>query len=143
MIIINSNPPKEIYDQCLKLFKIGKGTVWTVGEVIYNPDSIRITEDLFIHESTHGEQQKHNETVAKIWWMRYLEDKDFRLSQEIEAYGNQYKFICRIVKDKNSRYKNLHQLAKFLSSGMYGNLISQSEAEKAIKNSSLTKQKVV
>lgn len=66
--------------------------------------------------------------VYEEWWRKYLDDKKFRLEQEIEAYRNQVQWI----KANSSReYKRfiVNQTAKDLSSGLYGNLCTYLEAK--------------
>ena len=128
MRIINEKPP--IYEDALKAFNFNPDTtVFTYGDNLYNPAGLTIHTDLLIHEMVHMEQQKHDDTVAKIWWQRYIQDTAFRLDQELEAYGEQYRYICGQVKDKNKRYRILRILAGFLSGPMYGNIISMRDAE--------------
>lgn len=131
MKISISKPP--IYDECVKVFDFGQGTVFTYGDVLYNPDNIDIPDHLMAHEECHAEQQVHNEIAAKLWWQKYLADEKFRIDQEVEAYGAQYKFICNKIKDKNSRYINLHIMADYLSSPMYGSAISYTDAIRRIR----------
>jgi hypothetical protein len=133
MIIKNEKPPAWIYDACIKQFDISKNTVWTFADTIYNPDNADIPIHLIVHETTHAEQQQHNEEVATAWWKRYLADPQFRVEQEIEAYHNQYKFICTKVKDRNAPFKNLHILAQFMCEKMYGNCISYTDAIRRIR----------
>ena len=133
MIIKNERPPSWIYDECIKQFNPPKGTVFSFGSTIFNPDGIDIPDHLIVHESVHGEQQKHDELVAKFWWERYLIDPQFRVEQEIEAYHNQYAFICSKIKDKNARFRNLHMLAQFMCGEMYGNCISYTDAIRRIR----------
>ena len=84
MIIKNERPPAWIYDSCIKQFNPPRGTVYSFADTIFNPDGIDIPDHLIVHESVHGEQQKHDELVAKFWWERYLADPQFRVEQEIE-----------------------------------------------------------
>lgn len=92
-----------------------------------------LTPDLIVHEETHGEQQDMHPDVAKIWWERYLHDPEFRVEQEAEAYGAQYRFICRQKKDRNARTRWLNTLANALSGPMYGNVCSYAEAIEKIR----------
>ena len=127
-----SKPP--IYDECAKAFKLTGREIFTYGDTIYNPAGFDIPDHLLIHELTHREQQKHDNTVAKLWWRRYIDDPKWRIDQEVEAYAAQYAFICTKVKDKNARYKNLHLLAVDLASPMYGSSISYTDAIRRIRN---------
>ncbi len=140
MNVKNSFPPN--YEEIKSKFDLEKQKpVFTYGSTLYNPHMITIPEDLLIHESIHGEQQKHDDTIAKLWWQRYIEDTKFRIDQEIEAYGFQYAFICQKIKDRNMRFKYLHQFAIMLSSKMYGNAIGYNEAKRLIwKKSGMDKK---
>lgn len=129
--MILGKPP--IWEEANKAFQLREGVVFTYGDTLYNPEAIQIPRDLMIHEETHAKQQEYNETVAKIWWMKYIEDPEFRLSQELEAYRAQYKYICSIIKDRNARDRNLRTIAKILASPMYGSIISESEALKKLR----------
>ena len=133
MIIKNERPPAWIYDACIKQFNPPKGTVYSFATTIFNPDGVDIPDHLIVHESVHGEQQKHDELVAKFWWERYLADPFFRVEQEVEAYHEQYKFICTKIKDKNARFRNLHMLAQFMCSPMYGQCITYTDAIRRIR----------
>ncbi len=129
-------PP--VWEEANKAFKLQKGVVFTYGNIIYNPDNIEISGDLMVHERTHARQQEYNETVAKVWWDRYLIDPAFRLEQEVAAYAAQYRYICAIVKDRNTRDRNLRALATFLSSPLYGCDITVHRAMECIKVGRLT-----
>jgi hypothetical protein len=80
------------------------------------------------------EQQECHPDVAKLWWKRYIQDVDFRLDQECEAYGAQYKLICQMVKDRNRQAKNLWAMADILAGPLYGNIVGRTEAMKRIKS---------
>jgi len=130
MIIIEKPP---VYDRIIKAgLQPRKGTIYTYGDNIYNPDNIAIPLYLTVHEGVHIKQQ------AKIgkdkWWDKYLEDdREFMLSQELEAYGKQYKLMCSYIKDRNEQARLLLDIAMTLASPMYGSVISVSEAIKKLK----------
>lgn len=134
MKILIEKPP--IYDEALRTFNLNPddSIVFTYGDTLYNPNNAKITADLIRHEETHMEQQQYDRSVANVWYQRYFADANFRMEQEIEAYGEQYKFICQTVKDKNKRSKYLWAMAKDLSGTMYGNCIKFNEALKRIRN---------
>ena len=137
MQIINERPPKWVWDECRKSFKIDEeNIVFSFGNIIYNPRCIDIPDHLMVHEEVHGVQQNHNDADAAVWWKRYLEDPKFRIEQEVEAYAAQYRFICEKVKDKNARYRNLHMLAQDLSGPIYGEAIAYTDAMRRIRNGS-------
>lgn len=128
MKIVNEFPPA--FDKINNIFSLNKDVIYTFGDTIYNPGNCNITPDVEAHEEVHQKQQGDNPT---LWWNRYLEDPLFRLNQELEAYQRQYEFFCSVHKDKNRRFKFLHQLATVCSSGIYGNMIRPNEAMRRIK----------
>lgn len=119
-------------------------TIFTYGDTIYNPGNVDIVDHLIEHEQTHYDQQmrplapqdrttSHMADAADAWWGRYLIDPYFRIEQEVEAYANQYAYICATVRDRNRRHKILWDLATSLSGPMYGSVISHFDAMHMIK----------
>ena len=106
-------------------------TIFPFGNVIYNPSGKDIPDDIMIHEAVHIKQQGEN---PADWWERYLKDKGFRLSQELEANREQYKFICKIFKDRNARTRALIKIAANMAGEVYGKMINITEAMNLIKN---------
>jgi hypothetical protein len=128
--IANGGYPPNI-EEIKKAFKLdGRNVIFTYGDVIFNPGSNMIDLALMAHEQTHSIQQ---DGKPEKWWERYLKDKEFRLSQELHAYQVQYRYYCKEVKDRNQRYRFLTKIAGDLSSELYGNIISKSEAIRLIK----------
>lgn len=124
---ISNNPPPN-YKEIKKHFPNAdfyKGTLFTYGDTCYCKN---ITPDLIVHEETHSRQQVN----PKKWWRRYFSDPEFRLSQEIEAYHNQWKWVEKNVKDRNAKFKILHKISQDLSGSLYGNIISFGEAQRRI-----------
>ena len=124
MKIVNELPPniKEI----IKVFDLKEfNPIFTYGDTIYNPAKLPITKDLIVHEEHHEKQQQ--KMGAENWWELYLKDKVFRLSQEIEAYRIQYEYVAEHSNRKERKHL-LQQMAKNLSSRLYGGLISKREA---------------
>lgn len=108
-----------------------KDIVFTYGNILYNPTGNYIDHlPLIVHEETHMIQQGSN---PEEWWNKYLNDDSFRLSQEIEAYRNQYKVAKKLIKDRNQLAVYRTILAGDLSGPMYGNIISFFEALNEIK----------
>lgn len=132
MKILIERPP--IYDNLSLVFPLHRGIIFAYGEDIYNPDDVRVSEDLIVHESVHIKQQK--ELGPDIWWSKYMRDTDFRLSQEIEAYAEQYNFICRKEQNKQKRFEILKRMAEILSSATYGKCIGLGNALLKIKEKS-------
>ncbi len=135
MKILIENPP--VYDSIIDHgMRPNERTVYTYGDTLYNPNNLIIPDDLMRHEETHSEQQGND---PDAWWGRYLIDPYFRISQEVEAYANQYDFMCQKIKDRNQRSKILLNISQILSSPVYGNMIGQSDAYQIIKNKAKTK----
>lgn len=130
MKIVKDYPPN--IEQIKKVLEPAKGALFTYGDTLYcptNPELIDIP--LMAHEETHSRQQE----VMGVdkWWGKYLEDVDFRLSQEIEAYKVQYREAKKFIKDRNVLSDFLRNLASALSSPMYGGVVGVSEAMRLIK----------
>lgn len=131
--IKNEKPP--IYENACAAFRINPKTViFTYGDTIYNPNGLVLSDDLIAHEQVHIEQQKANDKDAQIWWTKYLQDSEFRLSQEVEAYAKQYNFICKYkTQNRQTRFTILKRYAEVLSGGLYGNCVSYMRAMQIIK----------
>jgi hypothetical protein len=125
-----SKLPPPCYEECRKKFGVDfeTGIAFTYGNTIHCKKEL--TRDMLVHEFKHIEQQ--GKIGAEDWWYMYLEDPAFRLTQEIEAYREQYKYFLAVMKDRNHRAKVLHAMAGVLSGSMYGNLISHSQARQFI-----------
>lgn len=132
MKIKHEFPPN--YQEIVKHFPSVKNNIQVVfsyGDDLYVPSGNEIIEHLMVHEQTHQKQQ--NAIGVDVWWSRYFDDKEFRLSQEIEAYRNQYLYIKETANRKDRKIL-LHKLSEDLSSSIYGNLVSKSEAMTLINN---------
>lgn len=115
--------------------------IFAYGDTIYNPHNCEITPDREVHEQVHQKQQGN---YIDEWYLKYLSNSEFRLSQEIEAYGEQYKWICDNIdahvakgsKLPSARLKRhaLDSLSFSLSSASYGQIIGFGEAKSKIKN---------
>jgi len=128
---------KEVYefppnmDAITKTFgSLPANVIFTYGDTIYNPSQGFIDTYLMTHESVHTKQQGDK---VEEWWWRYLNDKKFRLDQEIPAYHNQYNHFCRNKKDPHKWEMFLERLALDLSGRIYGELCTLEEARKYIK----------
>lgn len=132
MIVENKLPP--MWDAVIDEFgDIANQAVFTFGPKCYNPTGRTMSPDLIKHEEVHVEQQEASEDVAVLWWKRYLQDPEFRLDQEAEAYAAQYKFLCQSIKDKNQRFRLLMDISNILSGPLYGNIISSGDAMRKVK----------
>lgn len=102
--------------------------VFTYGDTFFAKD--RLSYGLIAHEVTHTFQQLA--MGVDNWWKKYFEDNQFRISQEVEAYQNQY----RTYKDNDvSVAENMVVgLANDLSGKLYGEVMTYEEALKLIKS---------
>ena len=132
MKIINEFPP-NFEDIARKFDFKDLKPVFTYGDKIYNPSAGHISEDLLKHEEVH-ERQQGNYGSVQDWWLRYLNDDIFRMSQELEAYRTQYKFVVDKGTTRDIRRQFLQDLAKNFSSKLYGNIINKNQALEFIKN---------
>lgn len=130
-----SNHPPPNYELILTTFPIAvlkkSKPIFAYGNIIYNPFNVNITKDVEIHEEVHEKQQGGN---PDSWWAKYLMDKEFRLSQEIEAYGTQLAFIQKLIDSPSLANWKKEKMAEALSGELYGNLLSYGEAESKIRN---------
>src|ERR1700694_32922 len=128
MDIVVGYPP--IYKEIAAKFLLGPGTIFTWGSIIYNPSGKHVTKDLIAHEEVHMVQQ---DNMPEAWWRKYLIEPEFRLSQEAEAYGRQYQYICSQNHNRNFQFQVLQGLSLFLSGPMYGFVCSQTTAMELIR----------
>ena len=130
MQIKNEFPPnyQEIKNKFQNLEK--SKPIFCYGDIIYNPFNLEVTYDLQVHEEVHSKQQG---LYPEIWWNKYLNDDEFRLYQEIEAYGEQYKLATTKATGKLLEWV-LDKTAEALSSELYGKLLTFNEAKCKIKN---------
>lgn len=110
----------------------GKAPLFCYGDTVYNPYKAQLRQDLLVHEAVHVKQQGATKEEWDKWWDKYLDDNEFRLSQELEAYVEQYKFIKSVTKTETSD-KFLDVFAEILSSAMYGNMITTSQAKTKLR----------
>ncbi len=121
-------PPN--YDDIKAVFDLSDAKpLFTYGDTIYNPHKADLRPDLLIHEEIHSKQQGED---PKSWWVKYLKDTDFRLSQELDAYALQFHYVKERVK-ADKYFWFLDKLAETLSSKIYGNLLTYQQARTKIR----------
>jgi len=103
------------------------------GDAIYTPKGQALSKDLIIHELVHCMRQGYSVDSAKLWWEKYMRDKQFRIDEEALAYNKQYAYCCVVYKDREVRSKILLAMANQLASEQYGKVITSSEAANLIK----------
>ncbi len=130
-------PPEYIYKKCVEKWGVDyvkDNIAFTYGDTIFfAKGSDRLPEDLFVHEMTHTKQHREYPGGRDAWWDRYLIDDQFRLSQELIAYRNQYRWVVQNMKSPAKRFEYLMYMAQALSGKMYGNIISKLEAIQEIR----------
>lgn len=102
---------------------IDEKTIFAFDNIIYS--NYNLPEDLIIHEQTHFKQQK--EYGLTTWVKRYLNEKDFRLEMERQAY----KVQLDSIKDKGLREAVTKDSINALCSGLYGK-VSKEQAEEIL-----------
>jgi hypothetical protein len=126
MKIVYGYPPN--YGDIASAFNIesNEGVIFTYGDELYIPGGKKIVLDkpLLKHEEVHARQQ--NAMGIEDWWGRFLHEPDFRLSQELEAYREQYKHMAGLAPEKRAGY--LNHIATDLSGDIYGNMITYDQA---------------
>lgn len=125
--------PFPLYDAIVKA--IGKPppeAIFAWGDTIYNPSGADIPWHLVVHEQVHQMQQRMAGSPER-WWDFYLRNPAFRLRQEIQAYGEQYRAISERGANHAQRRRMLAIMADNLSSKMYGSIISRTKAKEAVK----------
>lgn len=125
--IIVGKPPN--YDEIQEAFTLSGDEIFAWGKVIYSP-SEDLPKWLIEHEKIHFKQQDGD---PQSWWNMYINDPDFRLSQEIPAHQKEYEVFCRVVKDRNKQFSKKLELAQRLASPMYGNMTTTIKAMKHFK----------
>ena len=126
-------PPDGLYGRLRAKFGIDwddpKVAIFiTYGDTVYS--KYPLTPDLEIHEGTHIKQQ---EAIGKErWWDLYIENKKFRLSQEVEAYRNQIKFMKENY-DRKKR-KEVEKWIYYEMVFLYGDMCASEDEAKKLLN---------
>jgi hypothetical protein len=121
--VIKGFPPN--YDEIKARFAVRPTTIYAYGDTIYSPSTVDLPADLIAHEQVHFAQQKRA-GGPDAWWRRYLDDPQFRLSQEVEAYRAQYQLLKAMP--RADRRRRLAHICGLLASGMYGRLVTKEQA---------------
>lgn len=126
-LVVVGFPPN--IDEIRERLNPGPSTVFAYGDRIYCPSGADLPPNLIVHEQTHFDQQR-NAGGPDAWWRRYLDDPEFRLDQELEAYRAQYAALAGLPRPERRRY--LAHFCKTLASSMYGGLVSKEQARALI-----------
>lgn len=127
--VIAQEPP-NIAEIKKVLVPVDGETVYSFGDSLYvgQDGDVFLPADIVAHEMVHCERQGWSREGAQEWWGRYLIDPAFRLKEEVLAYGAQMKYWREKKIDANELARKIHELAIFLSSDSYGNIISTQRA---------------
>lgn len=138
MEIIKASPPNaDVLRAFFPITDPSFNPLFAFGDLLYNPNSIDIPEDVMFHEQIHSDQQRAC-TSPEVWWNKYIFDRDFRLNQEVEAYAAQYRFLKPFL--SNSILKQaLFEFASNLSGPLYQLGITYSQAESMIRSKRISK----
>ena len=120
MKIVKAFPPN--YAELVRVFPIrGKAIYFCYGDTVFNPSGTVIDGPLRAHEAVHSRRQG-NDPAA--WWRRYIDDKHFRLDEELLAHRAEFgaRLLC------GQGRKSAEGLALRLSSDIYGKMISYASA---------------
>lgn len=134
MNVVVAKPP--LFEEIAAAFPIvreHKGVIYAWCDRIYNPDGIKISDELIMHERVHMDRQG---SAVELWWRLYISDPEFRLREEIPAHVVEYREFCRnhsTAEWARARRMYLHNAARRLSSPIYGSMITYDRARTAIK----------
>lgn len=104
--------------------------IFTYRDTLYNPHGRKVRKDIEYHESIHERQQGDD---PDAWWYAYLHDPEFRLAQEVEAYGEQFALVRPHIHGKLRQWA-LDDMAQALAGEAYGSLITFAQAQSRIRN---------
>ena len=129
MEIVFDFPPN--YDEIESVFPMAKrGVIFAWGNKIYNPAKIFIPSQLIAHERVHGRRQGSD---VQGWWRRYLDEREFRLNEEILAHIAEMDCLLGPNPNRQMRRKTIRSIAKRLSNPLYRCGISRVQAQVLLK----------
>lgn len=127
MQVICGKPPN--FDYLCKFFPMvwDKHPIFAYAPNIYAPSNVAmLSTEIWEHEKVHIKRQE--EMGVERWWKLYCIDKDFRFSEELLAHRAEYKSVIENHPSRHARRSALKQIAKKLSSGLYGNMTTMKKA---------------
>lgn len=131
--IIFEPPPN--YADILKVFPKASmpGVYFCYGRAIFiaNPTGQPVHGSLMAHESVHAERQIA--VTPEAWWLRYLDDAEYRLNEEIVAHQAEYRYFEEMAGvQRNERSRMLRIIAHKLAAPLYGNMVTPHRAKQLI-----------
>jgi len=127
--IVHDRPPN--YDKINAVLHPPRNAIFCYGDIIYFPAGGELPPELIAHEEVHSRRQGD---AVEEWWDKYLASPEFRLAEEIPAHRAEYlEYIkTRPGLPRSRRRYVLKMIAKRLSGGLYGKVITLDKAKKAI-----------
>ena len=107
------------------------GIVYSWGDTIYNPDDVKIVNEIMAHEVEHGRRQRRYRSI-EFWWEMYIASPSFRLDEEIGAHIAEYQTRLSQAVSRQERRAALKITAQRLAAPLYGHLITVAQAKKVI-----------
>lgn len=125
MKIVKGLPPN--YKRLVEAFPYIKGRpiAITYGDTCYTP--VAMADHVIAHEEVHSADQLAHKDGPDGYVEEFIKSPEFRLQVEIKAYIVQLRFIRKRYGD-NAAVVALPTFAKHLSSELYGNSISSTDA---------------
>lgn len=115
---------------------VTRSNIFAYDHIIYSPGFSTLPLQLHAHEAVHFVQQDAHGGGVEGWWDDYLRSAKFRLAQEIPAHREEYRCLLASAPSRQVRRKvkakDLNNLAKRLSSPMYGGIITMAQAKMEI-----------
>jgi hypothetical protein len=135
MNIIQGRPP--LFDLIDAKFNIrGKPILFSWGSTIFIPSgSLDVSPALMVHERIHGDRQlaySRDKASIEMWWLRYMEDINFRAAEEVLAHRAEYRHLCDHAGGRNQRRRHLSIIATKLSHPLYGPMMNKASARKVL-----------
>jgi len=132
--IKHSLPPN--FKDIIKIFPAAENPdcIFAYGHTIYIPNGKKLPIQLLKHEFVHCQRQGTAEDGIIEWWDKYLKDLDFRYVEEKIAHIAEYQKACEISINRQQKRQHMSVIAKRLSSSLYGNMVTYSEARRVLKN---------
>lgn len=135
--MIRDYPP--MFDLIDQTFLVrGQKVIYCWGDKIYNPMNVEVGPHLHLHEAVHSAQQGGN---PEAWWIKYCEDRQFRLEQEIPAHIAEFKYFSSQphADDPMPGFRSKREywrlrIAQKLSHPVYGGIITTSKAKHILAN---------
>lgn len=110
----------------------GLKPIFAWGNKIYNPYRVGVSRAIMAHEVVHGDRQSAG---IEDWWNRYLDDDEFRLTEEVVAHRAEYEALLHEYgNNRVNRRLFLSQTAQRLRAPLYLYKLPIDEARRLLKD---------